>query len=169
MTRHATHDSLCCEPATADRPRRKNGAYFEFMSEPAPERLLPIILTVDDDSPVSMALARDLRRRYGDRFRVLRAESGHDAIKALRELELRGDTVALLIVDYRMPHMDGVEFLEQAIELFPAARRIMLTAYADEQIAADAIKRVKLDHYLLKPWNPPETGLYPVVDTLLRG
>ena len=126
-----------------------------------------VILTVDDDPAVSRSVARDLRRRYGDAYRVVRAESGDSALDALRELKLRGSPVAMILADYRMPQMDGIEFLEQAVDLFPGARRVLLTAYADTDAAIDAINVVDLDYYLLKPWEPPEEKLYPVVDDLL--
>ncbi|MFF9064342.1 FAD-dependent oxidoreductase [Streptomyces sp. NPDC014891] len=126
-----------------------------------------VILTVDDDPGVSRAIARDLRRRYGGGYRVVRAESGEAALDALRELKLRGDLVAVLLADYRMPRMNGIEFLEQALGVYPGARRVLLTAYADTDAAIDAINVVDLDHYLLKPWDPPEEKLYPVVDDLL--
>jgi thioredoxin reductase (NADPH) len=125
------------------------------------------ILTVDDDPSVSRAVARDLRRRYGDRFRIVRAEAGEAALEALRQMKLRGDQVAVILADYRMPQMNGIEFLEQGMDIFPAARRVLLTAYADTGAAIDAINIVDLDHYLLKPWDPPEEKLYPVVDSLL--
>ncbi|GAA5201539.1 response regulator [Rugosimonospora acidiphila] len=128
----------------------------------------PAILTVDDDPAVSRAVARDVRRRYGDRYRVVRAASGPDALEALREIKLRGEQVAVMLADYRMPEMNGIQFLEEAMDLFPRARRVLLTAYADTDAAIDAINLVDLDHYLLKPWNPPEEKLYPVVDTLLE-
>ncbi|AVT29219.1 fused response regulator/thioredoxin-disulfide reductase [Plantactinospora sp. BC1] len=127
----------------------------------------PVILTVDDDPAVSRAVARDVRRRYGDRYRVVRASSGEEALTALREIKLRGDQVAVLLADYRMPQMNGIEFLEAAMDLFPTARRVLLTAYADTNAAIDAINVVDLDHYLLKPWHPPEEKLYPVLDSLL--
>ncbi|RIV34339.1 FAD-dependent oxidoreductase [Micromonospora radicis] len=127
----------------------------------------PVILTLDDDPAVSRAVARDIRRRYGDRYRVIRASSGPEALEALREIKLRGEQVALLLADYRMPEMNGIEFLEAAMDLFLAARRVLLTAYADTGAAIDAINVVDLDHYLLKPWHPPEENLYPVVDSLL--
>lgn len=127
----------------------------------------PTILTVDDDPAVSRAVARDIRRRYGERYRVVRAASGEDALEALREIKLRGDQLAIILADYRMPKMNGIEFLEAAMDLFPLARRVLLTAYADTGAAIDAINVVDLDHYLLKPWNPPEENLYPVIDGLL--
>jgi thioredoxin reductase (NADPH) len=127
----------------------------------------PAILTVDDDPAVSRAVARDVRRRYGDRYRVVRADSGADALEALREIKLRGEQVAILLADYRMPHMNGIQFLEAAMDLFPTARRVLLTAYADTEAAIDAINLVDVDHYLLKPWHPPEEKLYPVLDGLL--
>ncbi|MGW7821023.1 FAD-dependent oxidoreductase [Streptomyces puniciscabiei] len=127
-----------------------------------------VILTVDDDPGVSRAVARDLRRRYGESYRIVRAESGESALQALRELKLRGDLVAVILADYRMPQMNGIEFLEQALDVYPGARRVLLTAYADTNAAIDAINVVDLDHYLLKPWDPPEEKLYPVLDDLLQ-
>ncbi|MCB5168375.1 FAD-dependent oxidoreductase [Streptomyces bambusae] len=126
-----------------------------------------VILTVDDDPGVSRAIARDLRRHYGGGYRIVRAESGQSALEALRELKLRGDLVAVILADYRMPQMNGIEFLEQALGVYPGARRVLLTAYADTNAAIDAINVVDLDHYLLKPWDPPEEKLYPVLDDLL--
>src|SRR6202158_292005 len=126
------------------------------------------ILTVDDDPSVSRAVARDLRRHYGEDYRIIRADSGEQALDALREMKLRGDQVALLLADQRMPQMNGVEFLEQAMDVSPAARRVLLTAYADTDAAIAAINVVDLDHYLLKPWDPPEEKLYPVIDGLLE-
>jgi thioredoxin reductase (NADPH) len=128
----------------------------------------PVLLTVDDDPGVSRAVARDLRRRYGQDYRIVRAESGPEALEALAEIKLRGDLVAVLLADYRMPQMSGLEFLEQAMDLFPNARRALLTAYADTDAAIQAINVVDLDHYLLKPWEPPEEKLYPVVDELIE-
>jgi thioredoxin reductase (NADPH) len=126
------------------------------------------IVTVDDDPGVSRAVARDLRRRYGEQHRIVRAESGESALDALRQMKLRGDSVAVILADYRMPEMNGIEFLEHAMDVYPAARRVLLTAYADTGAAIDAINVVDLDHYLLKPWDPPEEKLYPVVDGLLE-
>jgi thioredoxin reductase (NADPH) len=117
---------------------------------------------------VSRAVARDLRRHYGERYRIVRAESGPDALETLNELKLRGDTVAVFVADYRMPQMSGIEFLEEAMDIYPVARRVLLTAYADTHAAIDAINVVDLDHYLLKPWDPPEEKLYPVIDGLLE-
>jgi thioredoxin reductase (NADPH) len=125
------------------------------------------IMTVDDDPGVSRAVARDLRRRYGESHRIVRAESAEAALAALSELKLRGDLVAVILADYRMPQMNGIEFLERAMDVYPGARRVLLTAYADTGAAIDAINVVDLDHYLLKPWDPPEEKLYPVVDALL--
>ncbi|WP_029115849.1 FAD-dependent oxidoreductase [Mycobacterium sp. URHB0044] len=137
------------------------------MTGPAPQPRKPVILTVDDDPAVSRAVARDLRRHYGEHYRIVRAESGPDALETLAELKLRGDTVAVFVADYRMPQMSGIEFLEEAMDLYPLARRVLLTAYADTHAAIDAINVVDLDHYLLKPWDPPEEKLYPVIDALL--
>ncbi|MFC8190794.1 FAD-dependent oxidoreductase [Cellulomonas sp. NPDC057328] len=134
-------------------------------TDPSPRAAL---VTVDDDAGVSRAVARDLRRRYGDRYRVVRAESGAEALAACRELKLRGEQVAVLLADQRMPGMSGIEFLEEAMDLFPVARRVLLTAYADTAAAIDAVNVVDLDHYLLKPWDPPEEKLYPVLDAQLE-
>ena len=131
------------------------------------ERARPAIVTVDDDPGVSRAVARDLRRRYGEQHRIVRAESGQDALDALRQMKLRGEQVAVILADYRMPEMNGIEFLERAMDIYPGARRALLTAYADTGAAIDAINVVDLDHYLLKPWDPPEEKLYPVVDELM--
>ena len=127
----------------------------------------PVVMSVDDDPSVSRAVARDLRRHLGADYRVVRAESGPDALEALRELTVRGESTALLLADHRMPGMTGVEFLEQAMDLVPEARRVLLTAYADTDAAIRAINDVDLDRYLLKPWDPPEEHLYPVLDELL--
>ena len=134
---------------------------------PGEAELRPVIVTVDDDPSVSRAVARDLRRRYGERHRIVRAESGEQALDALRQMKLRGDQVAVLLADYRMPGLTGIEFLERAMDVYPYAKRALLTAYADTSAAIDAINLVDLDHYLLKPWDPPEEKLYPVIDDLL--
>jgi thioredoxin reductase (NADPH) len=128
----------------------------------------PILFAVDDDPEVLRAVERDLRRRYAERYRVLRAESGAAALAALRALKKRNDVVALLLVDQRMPQMTGVEFLGRAMELYPEARRVLLTAYADTDAAILAINQAKIHHYLVKPWDPPEERLYPVLDDLLE-
>lgn len=127
----------------------------------------PVILTVDDDPEVLQAVARDLRQQYGDRFRIIRADSGATAIEALQQLKLRNESVALFLVDQRMPNMSGVEFLEQALDIYPDAKRALLTAYADTDAAIRAINSTQIDYYLLKPWDPPEERLYPVLDDLL--
>jgi len=127
----------------------------------------PVLLTVDDDPEVLRSIERDLRRQYGDRYRVLRADSGHAALETLRQLKTRNDPVALLLADQRMPQLDGVGFLSAAMELYPGSKRALLTAYADTDAAIRAINEVKIHHYLLKPWDPPEEQLYPVIDDLL--
>src|ERR1700722_16998674 len=128
----------------------------------------PILLTVDDDPEVSRALARDLRQQYGEEYRIRRAESGPAALEALKEFKLRDERVGLLLADHRMPEMTGVEFLEQAREFYPKARRVLLTAYADTDAAIAAINRAEGHFYLLKPWDPPKEKLYPVLDDLLE-
>jgi thioredoxin reductase (NADPH) len=128
----------------------------------------PLLLTVDDDPSVSRAVARDLRRRYGAAHQIVRAGSGAEALEALRDIKLRGGRVAVMLADYRMPEMSGIEFLEAAMDLFPHARRALLTAYADTEAAIAAINVVDVDHYLLKPWEPPEEKLYPIVDAMLE-
>jgi len=153
---------------TETDPRTSTGARADpAAAQAAGGAARPAILTVDDDPSVSRAVARDLRRRFGERYRILRAESGQQALDTLRELKLRGGQVAVLVADYRMPGLTGIEFLEQAMDLYPDAKRVLLTAYADTSAAIDAINLVDLDHYLLKPWNPPEEKLYPVLDGLL--
>ncbi|HTS19908.1 MAG TPA: FAD-dependent oxidoreductase [Verrucomicrobiae bacterium] len=127
----------------------------------------PVIWTVDDDPDVLRAVERDLRRQYGSRYRVMAADSGAGALESVRQLKLRNDPVALFLVDQRMPVMSGVEFLEAALEFYPDAKRALLTAYADTDAAIRAINSVKIDHYLMKPWDPPEERLYGVVDDLL--
>jgi len=127
----------------------------------------PVILAIDDDPMVLNAVERDLRKKYAQDFRLMKSESGASALAALRELQQRNQVVSLLLVDQRMPQMTGVQFLEQARLLFPEARRVLLTAYADTEAAISAINKVDLDHYLMKPWDPPEERLYPVLDELL--
>jgi thioredoxin reductase (NADPH) len=128
----------------------------------------PAILAVDDDGPVLRAIERDLRARYAKVYRILSAGSGAEAIEAVRQLSLRGDLVALFVVDQRMPVMTGIELLREVIELQPDAKRVLLTAYADTDVAIRAINEIRLDQYLLKPWDPPEERLYPVLDDLLE-
>jgi thioredoxin reductase (NADPH) len=127
----------------------------------------PVILAVDDDPQVLRAVERDLRRRYAREYRVLRADSGESALDTLGKLKLRGDPVALFLVDQRMPRMTGVEFLEEAIDRFPDAKRALLTAYSDTEAAIRAINEVGLDYYLQKPWDPPDQNLYPNLDDML--
>jgi len=128
----------------------------------------PAVLTVDDDPEVLRSIERDLRSRYAQKYRVLRADSGKAALETLQELKKRNDAVALMLVDQRMPQMNGVTFLTQAMMLFPDAKRAMLTAYADTDAAIRAINEAKIQHYLLKPWDPPEQNLFPVLDDLLE-
>jgi thioredoxin reductase (NADPH) len=130
-------------------------------------RRRPAIVAVDDEPAVLAAVARDLRRGFGERFRIVRASSGDEALGVLRELVARGDQVALLVADQRMPGMSGTEYLVEARKLVPGAKRVLLTAYADTEAAIQAINEVALDYYLLKPWDPPEEQLFPVVEDLL--
>lgn len=127
----------------------------------------PVILTVDDDQDVLRAIERDLRQRYSERYRVMRADSGMAALDLLRRIQQRNESVAMLLVDHRMPEMNGVETLLEALKLYPDTKRVLLTAYADTEAAIKAINDVQLNHYLLKPWDPPEQHLYPVLDDLL--
>jgi thioredoxin reductase (NADPH) len=129
----------------------------------------PVLLTVDDDPDVLRAVERDLRKEYAENYRVLRADSGTEALDLLRKLEQRNDPVALLLADHRMPQMNGIEFLAEAMKIFPNACRVLLTAYADTDAAIQAINTIKLHHYLLKPWDPPEENLYPVINELRAG
>jgi len=127
----------------------------------------PVIFTVDDDPEVLGAIERDLRQHYRGDYRILKAGSGREALEAARQLQQRGTPVALFLVDERMPEMTGTEFLREAIVLHPQARRVLLTAYADTEAAISGINDLRLDHYLLKPWHPPDQKLYPVLDDLL--
>ena len=126
-----------------------------------------IILTVDDDAAVSKAITRDLRSQYGERYRIVRSVSGADALATLEEFQRRDQPVALIVSDHRMPEMTGIEFLERSIALAPGAKLVLLTAYADTDVAIKAINDIGLDHYLMKPWAPPEDRLFPVLDDLL--
>ena len=132
-----------------------------------PSERRPAILAVDDEPAVLGAVARDLRRGFGERYRILRAGSGTEALEVLGELRARGDQAAMLIADQRMPGMSGTDYLAEARNLVPDAKRVLLTAYADTEAAIAAINDVALDYYLLKPWDPPEEELYPVVEDLL--
>src|ERR1700759_3578454 len=134
-----------------------------------PPRRRPAIVVVDDEPAVLAAVARDLRRGFGERYRIVRAGSGDEALEALRELVRRGEQVALLVADQRMPGLSGTDYLVRAREIVPTAKRALLTAYADTQAAIQAINEVSLDYYLLKPWDPPEEELFPVVEDLLTG
>lgn len=127
----------------------------------------PVIMTVDDDATVLNAVERDLRRQYGGTYRILKADSGKRALETLGELKARNHPLALFLVDERMPHMSGTQFLGEATKLYHDARRVLLTAYADTEAAIAGINAVGLDHYLMKPWDPPEEHLYPVLDDLL--
>ncbi|HXO43314.1 MAG TPA: response regulator, partial [Thermoanaerobaculia bacterium] len=127
----------------------------------------PVLFTIDDDPDVLRALERDLRQHYSDRFRVMRASSGRSALGALHQLQERRNAVALMLVDQRMPQMSGVELLEEARPLFPDAKRVLLTAYADTDAAIRAINTAHVDYYLMKPWDPPAEKLYPPLDDLL--
>ena len=133
-----------------------------------PNERRPAILAVDDEPAVLGAVARDLRRGFGERYRILRAGSGPEALDVLGEIRARGDQAAMLIADQRMPGMSGTDYLVQARTLVPDAKRVLLTAYADTEAAIAAINQVALDYYLLKPWDPPEEELYPVVEDLLE-
>ena len=128
----------------------------------------PVIFTIDDDSSVLSSVERDLRARYGQEYRILPIDSSPAALGYLEKLEQRNETVALFLVDQRMPEMDGVGFLTEAIKRYPRAKRVLLTAYADTQAAIDSINEIGLDYYLMKPWHPPEERLYPILDELLE-
>ena len=128
----------------------------------------PILLAVDDDVSVLEAVVQDLRRQYGSTYRVMRAASGQAALDMLAQLKTREEPVALVISDQRMPGMSGVEMLERAREIYPEARRVLLTAYADTEAAIRAINSARIHYYLTKPWDPPEERLYPVVNDLLE-
>jgi thioredoxin reductase (NADPH) len=128
----------------------------------------PVIFTIDDDVSVLNSVERDLRAHYGQDYRILPIDSGKTALGYLKKMQQRNETVALFLVDQRMPEVSGVEFLEEAIQAYPQAKRVLLTAYADTQAAIDSINEVGLDYYLMKPWHPPEERLYPILDELLE-
>jgi thioredoxin reductase (NADPH) len=136
-------------------------------SDRAEQTRRPAIVAVDDEPAVLAAVARDLRRGFGERYRIMRAPSGAEGLELLREIRARGEQVALLVADQRMPGMSGTDYLVKARELVPEAKRVLLTAYADTEAAIQAINEVSLDYYLLKPWDPPEEQLFPVVEDLL--
>jgi thioredoxin reductase (NADPH) len=127
----------------------------------------PILLSVDDDSDVLRAIERDLRSQYGAEYRVIGSDSPEGALDLLKQLQLRNDSVALLLADQRMPRMDGVQFLQQAMGIFPGAKRALLTAYADTNAAISAINQASINYFFLKPWDPPSEHLYPQLDDLL--
>src|ERR1051325_6893811 len=128
----------------------------------------PVILAVDDDPEVLNAVDRDLRQHFRADYRVMKVGSGTLALETTQQLKQRGTPIALFLVDERMPGMTGTQFLSEAIKLYPDARRVLLTAYADTETAIKAINDIGLDHYLLKPWEPPSARLYPVLDDLLE-
>ena len=128
----------------------------------------PILLAVDDDVSVLEAVVQDLRRQYGATYRIMRAASGQAALDTLAQVKTRQEPVALLVSDQRMPGMTGVEFLERAMAIYPEARRVLLTAYADTEVAIRAINTARIHYYLTKPWDPPEEKLYPVLGDLLE-
>ncbi|MBB5954354.1 thioredoxin reductase (NADPH) [Saccharothrix tamanrassetensis] len=132
-----------------------------------PAQPRPTLLAVDDDPHVLRAIRRDLNREYNGQYRVLASQSPSEGLRVLEALRARKEEPALILVDQRMPEMTGIEFLASSLDLFPSARRVLLTAYADTGVAIDAINRVSLDHYLVKPWEPPEELLYPVLNDLL--
>jgi thioredoxin reductase (NADPH) len=127
----------------------------------------PVILTVDDEPQVLSAIERDLRLHFSSEYRILKSESGKEALQTVRSLKKRNTPVALLLVDQRMPEMSGTDFLAAAAKLYPAAKKALLTAYSDTQAAIKSINELGLDYYLMKPWDPPEKELYPVLDDLL--
>src|SRR6202521_6162033 len=127
----------------------------------------PILLSVDDDSDVLRAIERDLRSKYGAEYRIIGSDSPEGALTLLKQLKVRNDSVALLLADQRMPHMDGVAFLQEAARIFPEAKRALLTAYADTTAAISAINQANINYFFLKPWDPPAGLLYPQLDDLL--
>src|SRR5919112_3039217 len=151
------------EPSSASRCRlRTPSTPWRTVNKPA-------LLVVDDDAQVLAAVRRDLRGRYRDTYTVMSAAGGEEALTTIRELKARGDALAIVISDQRMPGLQGTDVLAQARESYPLARRVLLTAYSDIDAAIRAINVAHLDHYLTKPWDPPEECLFPVVDDLLDG
>ena len=127
----------------------------------------PIILTLDDEPQVLNAVERDLRQQYRSDYRIIKSSSGIEALEVLQKLKQRNDSVALFLVDQRMPELSGTDFLDQARKLYPDAKKVLLTAYADTEAAISSINEIGLDYYLMKPWDPPEQNLYPILDDLL--
>lgn len=127
----------------------------------------PIIFSIDDDPQVLRSISRDLKKTYGKEYKIISTESANEALESLTDLKNSSDVVALFLCDQRMPEMEGVAFLEKAIKIYPRAKRVLLTAYSDTEAAIKAINDVQLDYYLLKPWDPPEEKLYPVINDLL--
>lgn len=133
-----------------------------------PESKKPAIFAVDDDPDVLRAVTRDLKRHYGSEYKVLSADSGPNALEILKQMQAANQIVALFLVDQRMPEMNGVEFLEEALQMYPDAKRALLTAYSDIEAAIRGVNKAKIDYYFVKPWSPPEEKLFPVIDDLLR-
>ncbi len=127
----------------------------------------PVLLTVDDNPQVARVIERDLKQQYGKRYSVLKAESGEEALKLVKKLKLQNELLALLLADQRMPDMSGVSLIEEVMKIFPEAKRVLLTAYADTDAAIRSINKAKIDYYLMKPWDPPEVHMYPILDDLL--
>jgi thioredoxin reductase (NADPH) len=145
----------------------KNSKFTAICSKLKPSMAKPILLSVDDDSDVLRAVERDLRSHYGADYRVLVSDAPEAALDLVKQLKVRNDSVALLLADQRMPKMDGVRFLREAMQVFPQAKRALLTAYADTNAAISAINEVNINYFFLKPWDPPEEHLYPQLDDLL--
>ena len=127
----------------------------------------PIIFSIDDDPQVLRAISRDLKSKYGKEYKIISTESANEALDSLTDLKNSSSVVAMFLCDQRMPEMEGVGFLDKAIKIFPKAKRVLLTAYSDTEAAIKAINEVQLDYYLMKPWDPPEEKLFPVINDLL--